>query len=106
MATALHSQILFSEEMLFSQGVSAGEFAFTAQDARRSNGDLLEVSAQDQALRTLENLESVLKTDELDFGNVVSLMVYLPEYSDVAQVAHVLGEVFGKRSRVIQPRLS
>jgi enamine deaminase RidA (YjgF/YER057c/UK114 family) len=96
MVTTLHSQILFSEEMLFSQGVSAGEFAFTAQDARRANGDLHETSAPDQALQTLENLDLALKTAGLDLGQVVSLMVYLPEYSDAAQVAQVLGEVFGK----------
>jgi 2-iminobutanoate/2-iminopropanoate deaminase len=96
MATALHSQILFSEEMLFSQGVSAGAFAFTAQDARRANGDLHETSARGQALQTLENLDLVLKTAGLDLGQVVSLMVYLAEYSDAAQVAQVLGEVFEK----------
>jgi 2-iminobutanoate/2-iminopropanoate deaminase len=96
MATTVHSQLLFSEEMLFSQGIRAGEFAFSAHDARRSNGDLHETSAQDQALRTLENLDSVLKTVGLDLGKVVSLMVYLPEYSDASQVAQVLEASFGK----------
>ena len=55
-------QVLFSEEMLFSQGIRAGEFALSAQDARRANGDLHETSAPDQALRTLENLDLALKT--------------------------------------------
>jgi 2-iminobutanoate/2-iminopropanoate deaminase len=96
MATTLHSQLLFSEEMLFSQGIRAGEFAFTAQDGRGSNGELNETSAQDQALRTLENLVIALKTAELDLGNVVTLMVYLPEYSDASQVAQVLEASFGK----------
>ena len=96
MATTLHSQLVFSEEMLFAQGIRAGEFAFLAQDARRSNGDLRETSAPDQALRILENLDSVLKTAGLDLGNVVSLMIYLPDYSDAAQVAQVLGATFGK----------
>jgi 2-iminobutanoate/2-iminopropanoate deaminase len=96
MATTVHSQLLFSEEMLFSQGIRAGEFAFSAQDARRANGELRETSAQDQALRTLENLDSVLKTVGLDLGNVVSLMIYLPDYSDAAQVAQVLEASFGK----------
>lgn len=96
MATTLHSQLLFSEEMFFSQGVRAGEFAFSAQDARRSNGQLHETSAQDQALRTVENLDVALKTVGLDLGSVVSLMIYLPDYSDAAQVAQVLGATFGK----------
>jgi 2-iminobutanoate/2-iminopropanoate deaminase len=96
MATTLYSQLLFSEEMLFSQGVSAGVFAFTAQDARRANGDLHETSAPDQALRTLENLAVALETVGLDLGNVVSLIVYLPDYSDAARVAQVLEASFGK----------
>jgi 2-iminobutanoate/2-iminopropanoate deaminase len=96
MATTVHSQSLFFEEMLFSQPIRAGEFAFTAQDARRSNGELNETSAQVQALRTVENLELALKTAELDLGSVVSLMIYLPEYSDASQVAQVLEASFGK----------
>src|SRR4029453_231166 len=97
MATTLHSQRLFSEETLFAQGARAGEFAFTAQDGRRANGELNETSVWDQALRTVENLEVALKTAELDLGSVVSLMIYLPEYSDAAQVAQVLEASFGKR---------
>jgi len=96
MATTVHSQPLFSEEMLFSQGIRVGEFAFSTHDARRSNGDLHETSAQDQALRTLENLNIALKTVGLDLEKVVSLTVYLPEYSDAAQVAQVLEASFGK----------
>ena len=94
----MHSKNLFSEEMLFAQGIRAGEFAFTAQDARRSNGELNDTSAQDQALRTVENLELALKNMELDLESVVSLMVYLPEYSDAAQVAQVLEASLGKNA--------
>jgi 2-iminobutanoate/2-iminopropanoate deaminase len=96
MATTVHSQLLFSEEVLFSQTIRAGEFAFSAQDGRRSNGELNETSVQDQALRTVENLGLALKTAELDLGSVVSLMIYLPEYSDASQVAQVLEGSFGK----------
>jgi 2-iminobutanoate/2-iminopropanoate deaminase len=97
MARMVHSRLLFSEEMLFAQGIRAGEFAFTAQDGREPSGQLNETSAQDQALRTVENLGLALKTAELDLGSVVSLMVYLPDYSDAAQVAQVLEASFGKR---------
>src|SRR5215813_11857552 len=90
------SQDLFSEEMLFSPSISAGEFAFSAQDARRSNGELNDVGAQDQAHRTLENLNVALKTAGLDLGSVASLMVYLPDYVDAAEVAQVLGATLGK----------
>ncbi|HXV80921.1 MAG TPA: RidA family protein, partial [Candidatus Binatia bacterium] len=74
----------------------AGEFAFTAQDARRANGDLGNTSAEDQALRTVENLDLALKTTGLDRGQVVSLMVYLSEYADASEVAQVLQTTFGK----------
>jgi len=96
MATTLHSQLLFSEAMLFSQGIRAGEFAFSAQDARRANGELHETRVQDQALRTLENLDLAMKTVGLDLENVVSLTIYLPDYSDAVQVAQVLEASFGK----------
>ena len=96
MTTKLDSQVLFSEERLFSQGMRAGEFAFSAQDARRSNGELHETSAKDQTLRTLENLDLALKTAELDLRQLVSLMIYLPDYSHASQVAQVLEESFGK----------
>jgi 2-iminobutanoate/2-iminopropanoate deaminase len=92
----LHSKLLFSETMLFSQGVSAGEFVFLAQDARRSNGELRETSMQDQTLRTVENLDRALKIAGLDLGKVVSVVVYLPDYSDAAEVSQVLGATFGK----------
>jgi 2-iminobutanoate/2-iminopropanoate deaminase len=93
----MHSKNLFSEEMLFAQGIRAGDFAFAAQDGRDPNGELHETGAQDQALRTLENLDLVLKTAELDLGSVVSLIVYLHGYSDASQVAQVLEASFGKR---------
>src|SRR4030095_11076487 len=97
MATTLHSQLLLSEETLFAQGARAGEFAFAAQDGRGPSGQLNETSAQDQAVRTVENLEVALKTAELDLVSVVSLMVYLPEYSNAARVTEVLEASFGKR---------
>jgi 2-iminobutanoate/2-iminopropanoate deaminase len=98
MATTLHSQRLFSEETLFAQGARAGEFAFAAQDGRDPSGQLNETSAQDQAVRTVENLEVALKTAGLDLGSVASLMIYLPEYADAAQVAQVLEANFGKNA--------
>jgi 2-iminobutanoate/2-iminopropanoate deaminase len=96
MAAMIHSQNLFSEEMLFSQGIKAGEFAFSAQDARHANGELHETSVQDQALWTLANLDRALKTMGLDLESIVTLVVYLPDYADAAQVAEVLEESFGK----------
>jgi 2-iminobutanoate/2-iminopropanoate deaminase len=96
MATTLHSQRLFSEEILFAQGIRAGEFAFAAQDGRGPSGQMNETSVQDQAFRTVENLELALKSAELDLGSVVSLMIYLPDYADAAEVTQALGATFGR----------
>lgn len=95
MATTIRSQLLFSEEVLFSQGVSAGEFVFTAQDARRANGTLDETGPENQARQTVENLALTLKTAGLDRGQIVSLMVYLSDYADASQIARVLQAMFG-----------
>ena len=96
MNSLIDSQLLFFEDRLFSLGMRAGEFAFLAQDARRTNGELHETSAKAQTLRTLENLDLALKTVELDLGKLVSLMIYLPDYSHASQVAQVLEASFGK----------
>ena len=96
MATTSRSQILFSEEKLFSHAIRAGGFAFSAQDARRSEGELQERGAADQAVRTLENLDLALHTVGLDLENVATLMVYLSDYSDAPVVAQVLEGSFGK----------
>lgn len=96
MTITLHSPLFFSETLLFSQGTKAGEFVFSAQDARRSSGELQETSAADQALRTLENLDLTLHAVGLDLGKVASLMVYLSDYSDAAVVAQALEGSFGK----------
>ena len=96
MNSLIDSQLLFFEDRLFSLGMRAGEFAFLAQDARRTNGELHETSAKAQTLRTLENLDLALKTAELDLGKLVSLMIYLPDYSHASQVAQVLEASFGK----------
>jgi 2-iminobutanoate/2-iminopropanoate deaminase len=97
-ATTLQPQVLFPEEKLFSQVISASGFAFSAQDARRSEGELRETSIQDQALRTLENLDLALHTVGLDLGNVATVMVYLSDYSDASVVAQVLEGSFGKNA--------
>src|SRR5215471_13198201 len=98
MAATIHAEQLYVEEMLFAQGTVAGEFAFVAQDSRRADGMLNQLSAQDQARRTLENLDVALKTAGLDLGKIINLMVYLPEYSDARPVAELLDTVVGKNS--------
>jgi len=98
MAKIIHDKRVYSEPELFAQGIVAGEFAFAAQDARRSNGALAEDSAEEQARRTLEHLSGALSSAEMDLTDVVSLMVYLPNYEDAEQVCEALDAAFGKDS--------
>jgi 2-iminobutanoate/2-iminopropanoate deaminase len=99
MFSVIHSQQHFSETDLFAQGAVAGEFAFLAQDGRRSNGALDDPSAQGQARQTLANLDSALKAAGLNLGSIVSLMVYLPRYEGADEVAKVLAAAFGSDPR-------
>ena len=96
MTTTIHAEQLYAEEALFAQGIVAGEFAFLAQDGRRSDGELNEKNTRDQARQTVENLGLALKTVGLGLQDIISLMVYLPEYPDARPVADVLGSAFGK----------
>ncbi len=82
---------LFSEPQLFSQGSQAGEFTFLAQDARGPDGTVGEVrSARQQAQQTLANLHTALDGAGQSLENLVSLSVFLPDYSDAAEIAGVL----------------
>ena len=96
MAKIIRDEQIHLEPGLFSQGFVAGEFAFVAQDARRSHGALTDESTRDQARQTVENLDAALKTADMNLTDVVSLMVYLPDYSDAGLVCEVLDAAFGK----------
>jgi len=98
MPRIIHDEQLYSEPELLAQGMVAGEFAFVAQDARRSNGTFAEDSAGEQARRTVEHLGGALESVEMDLADIVSLMVYLPNYEDAEQVCEALDAAFGKNS--------
>jgi 2-iminobutanoate/2-iminopropanoate deaminase len=101
LATKIQSVELLAEDSLFSQGMSAGEFTFLAQDARRANLSVTEKSASDQARQTLENLALGLKSTGMDLANIINLMVYLPDYSDANKVAAMLKEAFGDNPKTL-----
>jgi len=87
---------LFSEVELFAQGARAGEFIFLAQDARGANGTV--GAAQSPAQQThqcLFNLDIALLPFRHSTADVVSLSVYLSDYSDAAAVAETLRDRFG-----------
>jgi enamine deaminase RidA (YjgF/YER057c/UK114 family) len=99
MFSSINSQQLFAENVLFAQGVVAGDFVYMSQDARGANGAVDEPSARGQARRALDNLATGLKPAGLDLSDVISLMVYLPRYEGADGVAQVLAEAFGSHAR-------
>ena len=99
MFSTINSQQLFLEDTLFAQGAVAGEFVFLAQDCRSSNGQVGDTSAEGQARRTIDNLAIGLQAAGLDFANIVSLMVYLPNYANAAEVAAIVAAAFSKKSK-------
>jgi 2-iminobutanoate/2-iminopropanoate deaminase len=98
MAKIIHDKGAYSEPELFAQGIVAGEFAFAAHDARRSNRALAGDSAGEQARQTLEHLRGALRTVEMDLADIVNLIIYLPNYEDAEQVCAALDAAFGKTS--------
>jgi 2-iminobutanoate/2-iminopropanoate deaminase len=95
MTTTINTNQLYSEPGLFAQGVVAGDFTFVSQDARCANGAVTESTA-DQARQTVENLRGALKCADMDLTDIVSLVVYLPDYADAGRSCEVLDAAFGK----------
>src|SRR4029077_322899 len=82
---------LYSETRLFSQGTVADEFTFVAADARGLDGSINPSDgAAEECRQTLKNLRSALNSVGQDLQNLVSVMVFLPNYSDAERVAAAL----------------
>ncbi|MDP6560944.1 MAG: RidA family protein, partial [Candidatus Binatia bacterium] len=95
MSPVIHSERLFSEKTLFSQGRLEEKLTFLAQDARAADGSLREVeNVEAQTRRTLENLVSVLGAAGQGLEDVVSLTVYLTDYGALRAVAKALDAAF------------
>jgi 2-iminobutanoate/2-iminopropanoate deaminase len=95
MATTIHDNALYSEPGLFAQGVVAGEFAFVAQDGRRSDNAPADKSVSDQVRQSLENLSMALKSAGMDLEDIIDLMVYLPDYADAQRATEILDLAIG-----------
>ncbi len=91
MVRTINTDRLYSETELFSQGIAADEFTFLATDARGPDGSINSPSdAQEECRQTLQNLRSALNTVGQDLQDLVSVMVFLPSYSDAERVAMAL----------------
>jgi 2-iminobutanoate/2-iminopropanoate deaminase len=90
MIRAINCDQLYSETTVFSQGIVADEFTFIAVDARRPGGSVEDQSAQAQCIQSCKALRLALDSCGQDLRNLVSLTVFLADYTDSAEVASVL----------------
>ena len=76
--------------------MQAGDFTFVAQDARGPDGAVRTAqSAEQQTNQSLLNLETALRRLGQSTADVVSLSVYVADYSDAVAVANALRHRFG-----------
>jgi 2-iminobutanoate/2-iminopropanoate deaminase len=87
---AIHCLQFYAEDAIFSQGVVADEFTFLSADARDPDGSRKHGSLGAECARTLEALRVALNSCGQDLRNLVSLTVFLSDYSVSADVAATL----------------
>ena len=91
---AIRCSQIYSESAVFSQGMVAGGFTFLAADARRVDGSMSIGGAASECAQTLDGLRTALKSCGQDLENLVSLMVFLSDYSVAAEVIATLRSFF------------
>ena len=83
MIQAIHSNQLYSETTIFSQGIVADEFTFLAVDTRQPDGSVRGPKRESSsAVKLLETLHIALNSCGQDLQNLVSLTVFLADYTD------------------------
>ena len=82
----------------YSQGVWAGEFLFCAGQVALdpATGNMVAGGIAEQAARVLENLRGVLKSQGLDFVNVVKATVFLSDMNNFGAMNEVYARYFTK----------
>ena len=96
MADRVYAQGKFDDmAALYSPSVRAGELLFLAQDARGPDGSPAnERDAVSQARQTVENLRRTLQKTGLDLSHVVSLVIFLTNYNDAAEISRLVESYF------------
>src|SRR5262245_15997344 len=91
---AIQSSQLYSEKAVFSQGMIAGDFTFLAADARGADGSLSHGNAASECAQTLNALRLALDSCGQDLKNLVSLTVFLSDYSVSTEIVATLRSYF------------
>jgi 2-iminobutanoate/2-iminopropanoate deaminase len=82
----------------YSQAVWAGDFLFCAAQIALDpvSGNMVAGGIAEQTARALENIHAVLKSQGLDFGNVVKATVFLSDMNNFAAMNEVYAKYFTK----------
>ena len=82
----------------YSQAVWAGDLLFCAGQIplEPATGNIVPGGIAEQATRVLENIRGLLKSQGLDFGNVVKSTVFLSDMNNFAAMNEVYAKYFTK----------
>src|ERR1035437_3844813 len=82
----------------YSQAVWAGDFLFCAGQIPLdpTTGNLIAAGIAEQTTRVLENIQGVLQSQGLDFGNVVKVTVFLSDMNNFIAMNEVYAKYFTK----------
>ena len=86
---------LINSPLPFSPGMRAGDFVFVSGMASADeHGKLIPDTFENEARRTYQNVERVLKAAGLDFSRVVQVRCYLAQQSDWDEHNRIYREYF------------
>jgi len=82
----------------YSQAILAGNLLFISGQIaiRKSSGDLITGSIEDEATQVMINLQEVLKAAGFTFQNVVKCTIFLKDMNNFPKVNEVYGKYFTK----------
>ena len=82
----------------YSQAIKAGGFLFISGQIPVDpvTGDVVSGDVAAQAKQVLDNITVILKSQNLDLGNVVKTTVFLADMNDFQTVNRVYGEYFSQ----------
>jgi 2-iminobutanoate/2-iminopropanoate deaminase len=94
MTKAIRCSQMYSESAVFSQGIVADEFTFLSADVRQPDGSVHRGGPGAECIRTLDVVRIALNSCGQDLENLVSLTVFLADYSAATDVVAALRSHF------------
>lgn len=86
----------------YSQAILCGDLMFTSGQIPLSpeSGEVVGSSVKEQAYQVMKNMQAILESQNLSFGNVIKTTCFLADMSDFADFNDVYAEYFtGKPAR-------